>query len=213
LVFDALHFSYGSQSILRGVFIKISPGSICAVTGRNGSGKSTLMKIGVGELKPFSGNIYIDGECVTAQKGAKRFRHIAYLSQKSFLPRELSVLNLLKKCNSVKSLLKDEILEPLLLQKIADLSGGEKRYLELRLILSLDRHYYLLDEPFTGSAPVLIERMIDIIRQKKNEDAGILLTDHYSRYVARVIDEQYFLIDGYSYKQKCPVSHGASLTR
>ena len=204
MVFDDIQFSYGVTEVLRGVFLRINSGSICGLVGRNGSGKSTLIKIGTGLLNPLSGNIFVDGICTTFQKGAKRFEKVAYLSQKSFLPRELSVSKMLAACH-VRSLSEDNVIHPLLAQKIDVLSGGERRYIELRIILELERNYYLLDEPFTGTAPVLIEKMIDLIREKKKRGKGILLTDHYSRYVEEIVDDVYLLQSGYCRQRKSPV--------
>ena len=209
MVFDDIHFSYGTINILRGVFLKVRPSSICGLYGRNGSGKSTLIKIGVGMLKPFSGNVFINDVCVTAQKGANRFEKIAYLSQDSFLPRDLTIEKILRVCNVHHLLLSDEVIKPLLKQRVNDVSGGEKRYLELRIVLALDRSYYLLDEPFTGAAPILIEKMMYMIIAKKNEGKGVLLTDHYSRYVKAVVDEMWILEDGYCHPEKSPAKDGA----
>ncbi len=181
--------------------MKIDPGSICGLIGRNGTGKSTLMKLGVGELKPFSGNIFIHGVCVTTLSPVKRFQHIAYLSQNTFLPRELRVADCLKKCHADKLLFTDEIVKPLLSEKIGILSGGERRYLEILLVLSLKRFIYLLDEPFTGASPKLIERMIAFLRKKKEDGAGLLITDHYTRYVEEIVDKTYELRDGYCMKK------------
>ena len=155
------------------------------------------MKIGVGILRPHSGNVFVGDDCVTSQRGAKRFARIAYLSQKSFLPKELHVAKILRACQAQTVLLNDPIIAPILEQKVGDISGGEKRYLELVFILGLERDFYMLDEPFTGVSPVLVEKMIKIIREKKERGQGILLTDHYTKYVALVVEDMYELQDGY----------------
>lgn len=135
-----------------------------------------------------------------------RFYH---LSQESFLPRELKVRRLLNACVPGSNLYHDHIIEALLSQKIASLSSGERRYLELRIILHLERLYYFLDEPFTGTAPVLIEQMMGLMREKCQSGAGILLTDHYTRYVEQVTDQIYILQNGHCRQQKGPVGCGA----
>jgi len=61
--------------------------------------------------------------------------------------------------------------------------------------------FYLLDEPFTGVSPILIERMMRAVREKKEQGRGVLLTDHYTRYVKMVADDLYELGDGYCRRQ------------
>lgn len=197
MVFDAIHFSYGSFDVLRGVYLKAAPGSVCGLLGRNGSGKSTLMKIGAGLLMPQSGNVFIKDRCVTSIKGAKRFAQLAFLSQKSFLPGEMRVADVLKACHAESVIYRDEIIESISSHKIHAISGGERRYLEFYMVFALDRDFYLLDEPFTGMSPLLIEKMMHVIRERKEEGRGVLLADHYTRYLKMAADDIYELRDGY----------------
>ena len=89
------------------------------------------------------------------------------------------------------------IIKKLKRQKIISLSGSELRYLEIIFLFSLDRKYYLLDEPFTGIEPLFIEKIIDLIQKEKEKGKGILITDHYHRYVTEIIDKCYLMKDGY----------------
>ena len=98
--------------------------------------------------------------------------------------------------NSFQYFTNNETIKKIYNQEISTLSGGELRYLELKLLFSLNRDYFLLDEPFTGIAPIMIERIVEEILIQKDKGKGILLTDHYSRYVTSIVDTAYLLKNG-----------------
>lgn len=77
--------------------------------------------------------------------------------------------------------------------KISELSEGERKYLEVTLLFCLNRGYFLLDEPFAGVEPMIIERIIEKIRKEASRGKGILVTDHYYQYVAEVEDYAYLM--------------------
>ncbi len=199
LVFDSIIFGYGNKEILRGVYLSVPPNSIVGLFGLNGSGKSTLIKIGAGFLTQNDGNLFIDEKPVPNNIVIERYNAIGYLSQDSFLPKELCVADFLKKCNpSNNHFTNDSLINKVKDQKILSLSGGELRYLEILFLFSLNRGYYLLDEPFTGIEPIFIEKIINLIIEQKEKGKGILITDHYHRYVTEIIDECYLLKEGYA---------------
>lgn len=198
MVFDSVIYSYGINNVLRGIFLKIPRSSLVGIFGVNGSGKSTILRIGAGLLIPQDGNVFINNECYNNSMSIKRYNHIAYLPQESFLPKDLTLLELEKYIPTLNSVVEeDHILIKIRNQKVASLSGGELRYLEIKLLFSLDRDYYLLDEPFTGVEPNLIEILCELFNNQKNLGKGILLTDHYYRYVTEIVDIAYLLKDGY----------------
>jgi ABC-type lipopolysaccharide export system ATPase subunit len=94
-----------------------------------------------------------------------------------------------------KEFLDDEVLSKVLNSKIRNLSGGESRYLEVKLILTLDSLFVLLDEPFNGISPLHIEKVKNMILDKSVEK-GIILTDHDYRNVLDVANKFYLLFDG-----------------
>src|SRR5690606_11781179 len=91
--------------------------------------------------------------------------------------------------------LDDEILEKVADTKIKNLSGGELRYLEVKLILNLDSGFVLLDEPFNGISPIHIDIIKEMIIEKSRKK-GIILTDHDYRNVLDVANRYYLLFDG-----------------
>lgn len=198
MLFDSIIFSYGHNIVLRGIYLKIPHGSVIGLFGVNGSGKSTIIKIGAGKMIPQNGNVFISDECYDKAQIVNRYNHIAYLPQESFLPSDLTILALEKYIPGLKSVVDtDPLLKKLKNQKVTSLSGGELRYLEINLLFSLNRKYYLLDEPFTGVEPNLIDKICELLNYQKGIGKGILLTDHYYRYVTEIVDKAYLLKDGY----------------
>lgn len=194
------------MSILEGVYLKAKPGKITALIGRNGAGKSTLMKIAAGQVKPSSGITIIDGVRIHAKSLKKRFGSIAYLPQKSMLPNDLLVRRILKSVSLQIEFSRDPIILKILDQKVMELSGGERRYLEIEIIFSLDRSYFLLDEPFTGVEPLIVDLIIEKIKEQSNRGKGVLVTDHLHRYITNIADEAYLMHN----KQCSPINGDVS---
>jgi lipopolysaccharide export system ATP-binding protein len=177
LEIDSVTKHFGNRPVLTDVFLKCYTSDIIGLFGRNGSGKSTFLKILFGTLNCENKFIRIN-----EKKFNKPFMTsglINYLPQDNFLLPELS----LKKCvdlfidEPTDSFFEDEILSRFKDGKVNSLSGGELRYLELKLILNNKAKFVLLDEPFNGVDPITINYLIDLIKaHSKNQ--GIILTDH-----------------------------------
>lgn len=200
MLFDSIHHEIKGKSILRGVYLKIELGKICGLFGPNGSGKTTLIKIGAGLILPTSGTIFIDGGSFIQKKLISRYKKIAYLPQETFLPRDITVNGFLKTLpNKSKQLVSNNYPKKLMNHLIGSLSYGELKLLELIFVISLDRMFLLLDEPFTGIEPLVIEKMIDLISKQRESGKGVLITDHYYQYTSQVSDLAFWLKDGKSY--------------
>jgi len=187
-------------SILEEGYLKFLPGTICALFGRNGAGKSTLLKVAAGQIQPQTGLTIINGKRIYNKSVNKRFSQIGYLPQDSMLPDSFPVYRLLKSFPDTTELKKDPLIKKITTQKIHELSGGERRYLEISLLFSLKRSYFLLDEPFTGVEPLVIESLIDRIKQETRKGRGILMTNHYHQYVTEVADMAYFMQNKQCYR-------------
>lgn len=197
LVLDAIEFGYSNSRLLRGTYLRVIPGSICGLIGRNGCGKSTLIKIAAGNIQPQNGIVIVNDERFVAPKRLQRYESISYLPQESMLPGRMQISTILRSFQQRGA----HVPEDTLLSNIADkrvnrLSTGERRYLECNLVLSLNRKYILLDEPFTGLAPLMIERLSEKIRAAAAEGSGVLLSDHYQHYLLPIIDDGYLLKEG-----------------
>lgn len=190
LVLDSIFYRYSDKEVLRGIYLEIKKGTITCLVGKNGSGKSTLFKIAAGQLQAKSGITRLNGNRFHKPSKKDRYMHIAYLPQKSFLPGLFRVKNLIND----DRLLKDQQIHSIINNRIKDLSTGERRYVEFLFVLSLNRDFLLLDEPFTGLSPILIEKEIQHIKNAKTEGKGILISDHYRRY-SNEIGEIFYLLD------------------
>jgi len=193
LILDSIFFRVPELSILEGAYLKAKAGQITAITGRNGSGKSTLLKVAAGQIKASAGISIIDGERIHNKSLNRRFQKIGYLPQDTMLPPDITVKRLIKSLSEPDRLAEDPLIQKIYHQKTIQLSGGEKRYLETAILFHFDRKYILLDEPFTGVEPSIIDLLIDKIHKEARSGKGILLTDHMHRYISIVADKGYLM--------------------
>jgi ABC-type multidrug transport system ATPase subunit len=193
---DSVRKEFGTDQVLTDIFLKCQSGDIIGLLGRNGSGKSTLLKIIFGTL--YTNHKFIRINDKRIDQPFKTKNKIAYLSQDIFLPKNITVKQVVKICfgnNDQKEILNDEVLIKVADTKIQDLSGGESRYLEVKLLLNMDTQFVLLDEPFNGISPLHVELLKKMILDKSLKK-GIILTDHDYRSVLDVANKYYLLIDG-----------------
>ena len=193
---DSVRKEFGTDQVLTDIFLKCQSGDIIGLLGRNGSGKSTLLKIIFGTLYADHKFVRINDKRI--DQPFKTKNKIAYLSQDNFLPKNITVKQVVKIYfgnNDQKEILNDEVLTKVADTKIQDLSGGESRYLEVKLLLNMDTQFVLLDEPFNGISPLHVELLKKMILNKSLKK-GIILTDHDYRSVLDVANKYYLLIDG-----------------
>ena len=193
---DSIRKSFGDNQVLTDIALKCQPGDIIGLLGRNGTGKSTLLKIIFGTLFTDYKFIRINDEVLTQPFKSKNL--IAYLPQDNFLPKNITVnkvVEIYSEDFNQKEFLDDEVLSKVGGTKIGNLSGGESRYLEVKLLLNLDSIFVLLDEPFNGISPLLVELISTMILTKASKK-GIILTDHDYRNVLDVANKFYLLFDG-----------------
>ena len=177
---------FGSKAILSDVYLKIEVGEIIGLFGRNGSGKSTLLKSICGLLPVSDKSVFIDG--VSKNKSSNLINEIAYLHQDQFIPNHLSVIRTIHLgIDKQKTALfcEDVFIKPLLNRKIRNLSVGELRYLQIKLVLFNTSKFVLLDEPFNGLSPKMIEVVTGLIEENSKEK-GILITDHNYENVLKI---------------------------
>lgn len=196
LEIDSVIKSFGDIQILTDIYLRCETGDIIGMLGRNGTGKSTLLKILFGTMPADRKFIRIDGKVYDCP--FKTTNELCYLPQHNFLPKHLIInkavtLYLGKK--HVDSFFNDELLAPIRNSKVSSLSGGELRYLEIKLLLSTNSKFILLDEPFNGGAPLLVESIKSLIIAK-SKTTGIILTDHDYRNVLDVANRYCLIFDG-----------------
>jgi ABC-type lipopolysaccharide export system ATPase subunit len=196
LIIDSINKSYNNEHILQDIYLKITTGEIVGLLGRNGSGKSTLLKIIFGTLEAEGKYIKVDEKVydkIYKEKGI-----INYLPQNDFLPRQLkarNIINIYFDKNEREKIKNDKIVEKIINTKIGNLSGGELRYFEVKLLINLKSKFILLDEPFNGISPIAIEEIKKMIIENSLHK-GIILTDHDYRNVLSVANKIYILKNG-----------------
>ena len=196
LEIDSVFKSFDMHDVLTDIYLKCQTGDIIGMLGRNGTGKSTLMKILFGTLQADRKFIRIDGKIY--DQPYKTINEICYLPQDSFLPKHMTIektIELYLGRDQVVNFLEDTILQKLNTSKISHLSGGELRYLEIKLLLHTDSKFILLDEPFNGVSPILVGEIKKLIL-KMSELKGIILTDHDYRNVLDVANQFCLIYDG-----------------
>ncbi len=194
---DSLTKSYDNKVILSDIFLSCEKGEITGLIGRNGSGKSTLLKIVFGTVKAESKFVRIGEKIILNISDGRNL--INYLPQDNFLPNNVKIKTLITLFlpKEIRDILFDnEHIKPLLSKQNQDLSGGEKRIVEILLVIHSNAEYILLDEPFNGVSPIFRDYIIDYIKNMKSSK-GYIITDHDYENVINLADSIFYLQNGY----------------
>jgi len=200
---------YGARTVVQSIDLSVKQGEIVGLLGPNGAGKTTSFYMIVGFVKPFSGNVYLDNEDITALPMYKRARKgIGYLPQEASIFRKLSVednisaiLEMTKLSKKEQKIKLESLIEEFGLDKVRknigdSLSGGERRRTEIARALASSPKFILLDEPFAGIDPIAVEDIQVIVSKLKQKNIGILITDHNVRETLSITDRAYLMFEG-----------------
>lgn len=193
---DSIQKRFDEKSVLTDVYLKCETGDIIGLLGRNGSGKSTLLKIIFGIQAADNKFIRVDG--IIKDKTSELLREISYLHQENFIPSNFSVrkaISLSIDKESIAAFYDDELITSLKGKNIKQLSGGELRYLEIKLILSNSSKFVLLDEPYNGLSPVMAEKT-NVLIVENSKRKGIIITDHNYEKVIQVATKLILMKEG-----------------
>ena len=201
--------NYGKRRVVNEVSIRVNPGEIVGLLGPNGAGKTTTFYMIVGMIRPSAGRIYLGDMDVTRDPMYKRARNgIGYLPQDPSIFRGLSVERNLLAILETLPLAKSERMERLemLLDELDishirksmgfQLSGGERRRVEITRALVTEPKFMLLDEPFAGIDPIAVADLQRIVQKLKDRGLGILITDHNVRDTLSITDRSYVMYEG-----------------
>lgn len=193
---DSVSKSFGVNQVLTDIFISCKPGDIIGLLGRNGGGKSTLLKIVFGALKADNKFVRIDGKMVSGLCESKGM--IAYLPQNNFLPGHLkisTIVELFCKTSEVDDIKSNQHVAPFLNKRSNELSGGERRMVEILLIIHATAKYILIDEPFNGVAPIYKDDVKRLV-QEHSREKGFVITDHDHMNIMDIATKIILLQDG-----------------
>lgn len=195
--------------IIREVSLCVRSGEVVGLLGPNGAGKTTTFYIICGLLEASSGKVCFDNQDITKLSLHKRAQlGIGYLPQESSVFKDLSVEeNLMiaaeiclkdesERSKRIEELLEDFSIEPIRNRKGVNLSGGERRRVEIARALVKKPKFILLDEPFAGVDPIAVLDIQNIIKKLVALGIGILITDHNVRETLGVCHRAYVINKG-----------------
>jgi lipopolysaccharide export system ATP-binding protein len=201
--------SYDKRAVLHDVSLTVSRGEVVGLLGPNGAGKTTSFYSVMGLVRPDAGRIFLDGQDITGLPMYRRaILGLGYLPQETSIFRGLTVeqnIRAVLEVGEPDAAAREERLERLLgefgLLGLRDspamaLSGGERRRCEIARALAADPTIMLLDEPFAGIDPISISDIRDLVRELKQRDIGVLITDHNVRETLDIVDRACIIYDG-----------------
>jgi lipopolysaccharide export system ATP-binding protein len=200
---------YGRRAVVNKVDLDLRRGEVVGLLGPNGAGKTTTFHMIVGLLTPDEGAVHLDEREITRLPMYRRARMgVGYLSQESSIFRGLTVeqnvsaiLETLGGSRDGRARRLTELLSELGIEDLRDraastLSGGERRRVEITRALVTGPAFLLLDEPFVGIDPIVVQDIQAIITKLRDRGIGILITDHSVRETLSVTDRAYIMYEG-----------------
>jgi lipopolysaccharide export system ATP-binding protein len=201
--------SYDKKAVLSDVSLGVDRGEVLGLLGPNGAGKTTCFYSIMGLVKPDSGRILLDGNDITGLPMYRRaILGLGYLPQETSIFRGLTVaqnimavLEVAEPDKKARAERLDQLLAEFHIERLRDspamaLSGGERRRCEIARALAANPSIMLLDEPFAGIDPISIQDIRDLIRDLKNRDIGVLITDHNVRETLDIVDRACIIYGG-----------------
>ncbi len=201
--------AFKKRVVVNNVSLRVEKGEIVGLLGPNGAGKTTSFYMIVGLEHPDSGEVFISDVNISHLPMYRRAElGISYLTQEASIFRKLTVeqnimaiLETLKISREVakqrlEDLLKEFNIVHVRERKGTELSGGERRRVEIARCLALEPQFILLDEPFAGVDPLAVADIQTIIKYLRERGMGILITDHNVRETLNIVDRAYILNEG-----------------
>jgi len=225
ILIENLHKHFGGVHAVNGASLAIRPGSITGLIGPNGAGKTTLFNVIAGLYQPTAGRVFLDGEDITGLKPhelfhkgvlrtfqlAHEFKTLTVRDNLMMVPPNQageSLLNTwfqpsLVRANEKEVRAKaDEVIEFLEIEHVADefagnLSGGQKKLLELGRTMMVDAKIVFLDEVGAGVNRTLLHKIGDaIIKLNQERNYTFCLIEHDMEFVARLCDPVICMAEG-----------------
>jgi lipopolysaccharide export system ATP-binding protein len=201
--------SYRGRRVVNEVSVHVRQGEIVGLLGPNGAGKTTTFYMITGIVRPEAGTVHLDGTDLTDFPMYRRARAgIGYLAQEPSVFRKLTVeenvlailetlsLPAAERSERLEGLLDELGLKHLRHQQAFQLSGGERRRLEITRALVTRPRFMLLDEPFAGVDPIAVHDIQTIVAGLRHRGIGVLITDHNVEQTLDIVDRAYIMFEG-----------------
>lgn len=201
--------SYNNRQVVKDVSIEVGRNKIVGLFGPNGSGKTTCFSMMVGLIEQDKGSVIFNNQDITDLPIYQRSKlGLSYLPQEPSVFHNLSVednimavlelqpLSKIQMHDNLNTLLQDFKITHVRKSKAFSLSGGERRRLEIAKTIALNPKVILLDEPFVGIDPIVINEIKNIILDLKNNGVSFLITDHSVYQALQIVDMCYIIYNG-----------------
>lgn len=203
---DGLNAYYGQSHVVFDVSLHVEKGEVVALLGRNGAGKTTTMAALMGFVRATTRALELDGEPIDSRRTHARVRSgLGYVPQSGRVFAGLTVrenLEIVRGRRSANGWSAERAfdafpaLRSLATRDAGHLSGGERQMLAVARALMANPSVVLLDEPSEGLAPVVVQRLGELIRQLKEQGIGVLVTEQNHRYALQVAGRGYLMEKG-----------------
>ena len=217
LKIQGLRKVYKSRLALMDFSIFVTRGEVVSLLGPNGAGKTTAFNIIAGIHRSDGGSITLDGNEISNLPMYRRSKvGLGYLPQESSIFKgltveknidailELKIRDAKERRKKLEELLGEFSITHLRNAKAVNLSGGERRRVEIARCLASQPKYILLDEPFAGVDPIAVDEIRGLVRELKDRNIGVLITDHNVRETLKIVDRAYIISNGKIIKYGAP---------
>lgn len=216
LELDSVNTAYGDSHVLHDVSLSVDDDEVVAILGRNGAGKTTTLRSIIGIQRPFSGAVRFRGEDITGEETFKTGkRGIKYVPEERRVFATLTVDEHIRMAidSDYRSLAeeRDRVfdifpkLKELRSSQARNLSGGEQQMLATARALIGPTELLMLDEPFEGLAPKIIESIQKTIMELKQDNTILLVEQNFP--MARVVADRYYILDHGEVVSEGPMSY------
>ena len=206
LTVKKLSKNINNRNIIKDIDFSINSSEIVGLLGPNGAGKTTTFYSIAGLIQPSYGKVFLNGKNITKMPMHLRSKYgISYLPQESSIFQNLTVEDNILGLAQLSSIhgdalkdkynkiIKDFNLNNILSQKGRELSGGQRRRVEIARCLVTMPQIILMDEPFAGIDPLVISEIKDLIKNLKTKGIGILISDHNVKATLDICDQIYVI--------------------